>query len=199
MLVLSRKCGEEIEIGGNVKVTIVRINGNQVRVGIEAPKQVSIRRPGTPEKLELPQGLDVRPLRILVVDDNPEDRDVYRRIMSAGAQGQYVLSETDTGEEGLASCRAEAPDCVLLDYMLPDCSGLEFLAELSGVGGQLPVPVVMLTGHGDESIAVQAMKQGVHDYLPKRNITGDLLRGAVRGAMTKAGLAPAGRLLSRSG
>ena len=71
---------------------------------------------------------------------------------------EYLLAETATGEEGLQWCQNERPDCVLLDYCLPDLTGLDFLAELSAATGEVTVPVVMLTGHGDESIAVQAMK-----------------------------------------
>lgn len=184
MLVLSRKCGEVVEIGGNVSVTVVKISGNQVRLGIDAPRQVSIRRPeaGRKDPAQLnPNGRR----RILVVDDSREDREVYRRFITSGDR-PYEVAETESGEEGLELCRSAIPDCVLLDYRLPDLNGLEFLEELSRPTGVLPVPVVMLTGHGDELVAVQAMKHGAFDYIVKRNITRDSLQTAIDDALAKA-------------
>ena len=75
---------------------------------------------------------------------------------------------------------------MLLDYLLPDLSGLDFLAELSGTTGLTPIPVVMLTGQGDESVAVQAMKTGALDYLTKPELSSDRLRLAVHSAMERA-------------
>jgi carbon storage regulator CsrA len=198
MLVLSRKCGERIEIGHNITVTVVKTDRNLVRLGIDAPRNVPIRRPEAAQRRgEEPAAS--RPLRILVVDDSPEDRESYRRMIDSGGE-EFVVTETETGEEALQLCQSEVPDCILLDYRLPDLSGLDFLAELSGRSGQLPAPVVMLTGHGDEAIAVQAMKSGACDYLVKRTVTADRLRGAVHNAV-QSGTPERGlrRLLSSAG
>src|SRR3712207_5625906 len=103
------------------------------------------------------------PYRILIVDDSPEDREAYRRwIMPAGGgpARPYCFLEADSGEEGLRLCGGERPDCVLLDYSLPDLDGLEFLARLRDEQGELAPPVVMLTGQGSEAVAVGALKQG---------------------------------------
>ena len=62
---------------------------------------------------------------------------------------------------------AQKPDCVLLDYHLPDLNGLEFLAELRDDVGEISVPVMMLTGADNASVAVEAMKRGAQDYLVK--------------------------------
>jgi PAS domain S-box-containing protein len=78
-----------------------------------------------------------------------------------------VLSEAETGREGLQLAHAQKPDCVLLDYHLPDLNGLEFLAELRNDLGEIPVPVMMLTGADNASVAVEAMKRGAQDYLVK--------------------------------
>lgn len=59
MLVLSRRVGEKIEIGNGVTVTVLRMTGNSVRIGIEAPDQVVIRRSEIPEKIDLPQSRGV--------------------------------------------------------------------------------------------------------------------------------------------
>lgn len=183
MLVLTRKCGEEILIGDSIKVAVVKIDGNKVRVGIDAPRSVAVHRPEAMRKRVADDILaEDRPLRILVVDDSPEDRIAYRRIINAGNEREFLVAEAESGEEGLARCWSDPPDCLLLDYLLPDLNGLEFMDELSGKLGNMPCPVVMLTGHGDETVAVQAMKRGAQNYLVKRDITGERLRLAVREA-----------------
>jgi carbon storage regulator CsrA len=221
VLVLTRKANQQIAIGDDVTITVVKIQGNSVRLGIVAPGDRSIRRSELPARsqwqvdvpligasqvvapqLPSPPKADAPaespivlageaefqiapPHRVLIVDDNPEDRATYRRLMSADRVGEYVVTESESGEEGLRLCKNEMPDCVLLDYRLPDLSGLEFLAELARDEAACRVPVVMLTGHGDEMVAVEAMKGGAQDYLVKRYITGERLQSAVYNAMAR--------------
>jgi signal transduction histidine kinase len=125
-------------------------------------------------------------LRILIVDDSPEDRELYRRQL-AGGEDEIELVESTSGEEGLRRCAAEPIDCVLLDYRLPDLDGLEFLSLLAGEVSP-PPPVIVLTGQGNESVAVQAMKSGAQDYLLKGAITRESLQRAVQNAIEKAAL-----------
>jgi signal transduction histidine kinase len=122
-------------------------------------------------------------LRILIVDDSSEDRELYRRLLGQDPENGYELLETDLGEEGLRLAQEEDPDCLLLDYRLPDMDGLEFLSRL-----QRPLPVIVLTGQGNESVAVQAMKGGAQDYLLKGSITRQELRRAVQNAVEKVAL-----------
>ncbi len=105
--------------------------------------------------------------KILIIEDNPLDREIYRRLIARGAEHEFEILETDSGESGLELCRSEEPDCVLLDFNLPDLDGLEFLAELKGDEDRPSVPIIMLTGQGNESVAVEAMKRGAQDYLVK--------------------------------
>ena len=69
--------------------------------------------------------------------------------------------------EGLQLAHEQKPDCVLLDYHLPDLNGLEFLAALTDDAGDISIPVMMLTGADNATIAVEAMKRGARDYLIK--------------------------------
>src|SRR5687768_10144239 len=103
-------------------------------------------------------------LRILIVDDSTEDREQYKRLLAQDPEQEYELLETDLGEEGLRLAADARPDCLLLDYRLPDMDGVEFLSRL--VDGK-PFAVIVLTGQGSESVAVQAMKGGAQDYLLK--------------------------------
>ena len=126
--------------------------------------------------------------RILIIDDSPEDRESYRRFLSQDRSTKFEFVETETGEDGLALCRANPPDCVLLDYNLPDMDGLSVLDELKDGNGEVPLPLVMLTGQGSETVAVEAMKRGAQDYLIKGNLTAPDLRRAVRNALEKVAL-----------
>jgi signal transduction histidine kinase len=125
------------------------------------------------------------PLTILIVDDSPEDRAVYIRLLREDRRHKYRFLETDSGEEGLRLGRDERPDCLLLDYRLPDLDGLEFLTRLAAETGDDPLPVIVLTGQGSESVAVQAMKNGAQDYLLKGSISAESLFRAVTNAVEK--------------
>jgi signal transduction histidine kinase len=128
---------------------------------------------------------DAAPVRILIVDDSSEDRELYRRLLAQDRDHTYEILEADTGEEGLRMAAAESPDCLLLDYRLPDVDGLEFLSRL--LAGRL-VPVIVLTGQGNEAVAVEAMKGGAQDYLLKGNVARDRLQHAVGNAIEKVAL-----------
>jgi signal transduction histidine kinase/uncharacterized protein with PIN domain len=125
---------------------------------------------------------------VLIVDDSLEDRTSYRRFLSQDREARYRFLETEMGEEGLALAASERPDCVLLDYRLPDVDGLEFLARLRRDHAELPFAVLVLTGQGSESVAVEAMKNGAQDYLAKDRMTGEDLRRAVGNAIEKVAL-----------
>ena len=104
---------------------------------------------------------------VLLVDDDALDREAVRRALTADGEYEFAVIEADTGAQGLRLARAEKPDCLLLDYQLPDLSGLEFLAELEDEAGEVALPVIKLTGTDDAAIAVEAMRRGARDYLVK--------------------------------
>jgi len=106
-------------------------------------------------------------IRVLVVEDDAVDRMACRRALARDADFEFVITEAETGGEGLRLAHGQKPDCVLLDFHLPDMDGLEFLAELRNDLGEIPVPVMMLTGADNASVAVEAMKRGAQDYLVK--------------------------------
>ena len=123
---------------------------------------------------------------ILIIDDCLEDRQTYRRYLQKDEKYDYIFVEKQYGEDGLEACKQIEPDVILLDYMLPDMDGLEFLQKLKNDRNGSKPPVVMLTGEGSEKVAVQAMKYGVEDYLLKADTTTESLRLVVRNVIEKS-------------
>ncbi len=118
--------------------------------------------------------------KILVIDDNPVDREVARRLLFR----DYEVLEAATGREGLLVCQRERPACVLLDHRLPGQDGAAWLRRFLDER----VGVVMLTGMGDEALAVACLTAGAHDYLSKRRLTRETLDRAIRNATERARL-----------
>jgi signal transduction histidine kinase/CheY-like chemotaxis protein len=129
-----------------------------------------------------------QPWTVLVIDDNPDDRAIYRFHLLRDPQHTYQILEAESGKEGLALCCQQVPDVILLDFQLPDMDGLEVLSEVQKQLGRTESPVVMLTGQGNEEIAVAAMKGGAADYLNKRQVTRDRLQQVVRNTIERARL-----------
>jgi signal transduction histidine kinase len=119
-------------------------------------------------------------LQLLLVDDDAVDRLAVRRALRDGGVDASI-DECTTADDAVAAVRARQYDCVLLDYYLPGSTGLETLNRIRTLGA--PVPVVALTGQGDEDLAVTLMKAGAADYLAKNGLTGDRLARSLRYAM----------------
>lgn len=116
-------------------------------------------------------------IKILIVDDDEVDRMAVRRALRA-AGVQTELSEVSDCAEAIATLQTQIFDCVFLDYFLPDGDGLSLVQQLRALG--ITVPLVVLTGQGDEQIAVQLIKAGAYDYLSKANISPENLAQVLR-------------------
>jgi PAS domain S-box-containing protein len=120
---------------------------------------------------------------LLIVEDLATHRELYREHLSQDSNCVYQVLEAESVAAGLRLCRSTTIDAILLDYGLPDGDGLAFLAALDTQSNGSSPPVVMLTGMGDERIAVRAMKLGAEDYLVKRDVTTALLQSTMRMAI----------------
>ncbi|HEY9517550.1 MAG TPA: hybrid sensor histidine kinase/response regulator [Gemmatimonadaceae bacterium] len=120
------------------------------------------------------------PLRILVVDDDQYDRLAVRRYLKeCGAA--VAVDEAVTHVATIERLRQATYDCVLLDYYIPGVDGLALLHEIHDTAPD--IPIVIFTGRGDEEIAVELMKAGAVDYLPKASLTAERLASSLRHAM----------------
>ena len=99
---------------------------------------------------------------ILVIDD---DKDI-QRILERFLQGRgYDVSSSLSGEEGLEIFHSGNPDLVLLDLVLPDMDGIDVLKRVKEIDSS--IPVMIITAYGSARSAVEAMKLGAADYIPK--------------------------------
>jgi len=123
--------------------------------------------------------------RILIVDDAESDRLVTRSLLERGGGRGYAIHEVDQGRLAAEACERFQPDCVLLDYRMPDMDGLEVLGQLRRRFGTLRFAVVLQTGLGQETLAVRALKSGAHDYVSKRELTEEMLERTIQSALDK--------------
>jgi signal transduction histidine kinase len=119
-------------------------------------------------------------LKILIVDDDAVDRMAVRRaIKNAGIQ--IEVHEAETCAEAVMALKTESFDCIFLDYRLPDQDGLALVQTIRSAG--ISSPLIVLTGQGDEQIAVDLMKAGASDYLAKSKISAGRLAQMLRNAL----------------
>ena len=115
-------------------------------------------------------------ISILCIDDSPEEQDLVAELVRSG-DADVKFRACFGGKDGIACVRDVAFDCVFLDLRLDGESGLDVLAELRELRPNLPV--IVLTGRGNEEAATQAFLAGAAYYLPKRDLTGPTLWTAI--------------------
>ncbi len=124
--------------------------------------------------------------KILLIDDNADDRADVRRMLLRGSDRVYQFSEAERGELGIAMCRADpTPDCVILDFNMPDMDALELLDALRGDQPVTSCPVVVLTGTADPEFARRVLRAGAQDYIGKGWMTHESMTRAVENAIER--------------
>ncbi|MBE9065269.1 response regulator [Leptolyngbya cf. ectocarpi LEGE 11479] len=111
-------------------------------------------------------------LKLLVIDDDDVDRMALRRALQ-GSDVTFELQESDRAKSGIERLKTESFDCAFLDYQLPDCDGLTLVHNLREAG--IKIPLIALTGQGNEETAVSLMKAGASDYLSKSKLSSEPL------------------------
>lgn len=114
--------------------------------------------------------MDEDTLRLLIVDDDALDRMAVRRALQK-AELSVQMDEAETCAGAVARLARRDLDCALLDFQLPDGDARDVLRGAREAG--VETPLVMLTGQGDEMLAVELMKAGAADYLPKARLSSE--------------------------
>jgi len=102
-------------------------------------------------------------LKILAVDDDPDILDV----LEASLEDEFYVTKASTGQELFSKIGAENPDILILDYMLPDTTGIEICRKLRENSLFIHLPILMLTGKGETENKVEGLDAGADDYMIK--------------------------------
>jgi len=122
-------------------------------------------------------------VRVLVIDDSRHIREFIAEAL-ADRRG-FVMLEAADGAEGLEKILADKPDVVLCDLEMPHLNGFQVVDAVRAQ--QLDIPIILITSHGSEAIAVEFFRRGVKDYLSKP-FTAEEMYGAIDRALTEVRL-----------
>ncbi|MBR0697859.1 response regulator FixJ [Bradyrhizobium lablabi] len=122
---------------------------------------------------------------ILVIDDDPAMRDSLAFLLDVNG---FAVATYETATEFLNHVASCPVDCIVSDIRMPGMSGLELVRKLKADG--VACPIILITGHGDVALAVEAMKAGAVDFIEKP-FDDDVLLRAIRGALEPQPATPA--------
>ena len=127
----------------------------------------------------------VQRTRVLLVEDNAGDARLVRESLNDGLPGQFTVTVAESLKLVLETLRAvpDDVDVVLLDLSLPDSQGLETFRAVHALAPA--VPILVLSGMNDESVALKAVNEGAQDFLRKDRVDSELLPRAIRYAMER--------------
>ena len=124
-----------------------------------------------------------RSIDILLIEDNPDDVVLFELSLSRDAKTPYTVKRADRLIQGLELLSNGGSDVVLLDLGLPDTHGLDTFQRMHAYAPA--VPIIVLTGHDDDDIAIKALQKGAQDYLVKGKADGVLLWRSIRYAIER--------------
>ncbi len=192
MLVLSRERDTIIRIGPNVRVKVLAIQKQRVKLGVEAPSHIRVVReeiavdpaPSGSEAGQPPRPAAQFP--ILIVEDDRAHAYLIRKALE-----ECFLSEVrvvETGREALevleqvGSPEAFFPRLIFLDFHLPDISGLDVLRTVRSSPRFKTTPVVLLSAEQRESVVVSCLEAGANAFVPKSMHFDDFRQSVIRTA-----------------
>src|SRR3990167_2755710 len=124
--------------------------------------------------------MDQSPLTILTIDDDEADIKQFKHVLKQSGLSCECISVFSI-QDALIACNQYTFDCIFIDYLLTQENGLEGISILHS---QHPfIPLIMLTGRGDETVATEAMKLSAVDYMVKVNLTPELLKKSLLNAL----------------
>ena len=102
--------------------------------------------------------------KILVVDDSPTDR---QYMLETLAKKGYQVVTAENGEDAIVKAKAELPDLILMDVVMPGLNGYQATRQITRDDATKHIPVIMCTSKGAETDKIWGMRQGANDYLVK--------------------------------
>ena len=109
---------------------------------------------------------------VLIVDDSPTELHLFQKMLEKNG---FVALVADSGEEGLRQARAGAPDCILMDVVMPGMNGFQATRKLTQDPATANIPVIMVTTKDQETDKIWGMRQGAVEYLVKPVAEQDLV------------------------
>ncbi|WP_320823892.1 putative bifunctional diguanylate cyclase/phosphodiesterase [Reinekea sp.] len=126
----------------------------------------------------------VRPLRLLMVDDDKVDREMVKRLLEKSDQN-FLITEASGVDEGLVSYDQNGFDVVLLDYRMPQRDGIEMILELKTHTRDYGTAIIMMSSAEDEKLSIDCLEAGAQDFIPKAEITTRRLKNSIVHAQTR--------------
>ncbi|MBN1674500.1 MAG: response regulator [Kiritimatiellae bacterium] len=127
--------------------------------------------------------MPVKRIHVLLIEDNPGDVRFMQELLAEEDDTPFSLQCADRLASGLERLKKGGVDVVLLDLSLPDGAGLDTFVRAHGAAPD--VPIVVMTGLDDETLAVRAVHEGAQDYLVKGNVDSNLMSRALRYAIER--------------
>ena len=127
--------------------------------------------------------MDIQSIKILLVEDNPDDADLLRELLAEVGSVQFQIVQVERLHEAEEFLARDTCDIILLDLSLPDSQGLDTVRAM--LDKTFEIPVMVLSGMDDRDLAIQAVQQGAQDYLVKGHVVGDLLGSSIRYAIER--------------
>ncbi len=124
-----------------------------------------------------------KPLYVLLIEDSPEEAELIQVMLAQSRREVLHVQHVSRLADGLARLASDPVDVVLLDFSLPDSSGLVSFEKARKVAPH--VPIVILTNLDDEETALSAVREGAQDYLVKRQVDNELLLRSIRYAISR--------------
>ena len=122
-------------------------------------------------------------IRVLVIDDDEVDRKAVRRALASAGMQAEVCEEISVAA-GIAAVGRGGFDCVILDYNLPDGTGMDFLRTQAHDPNR-PYAIILMTGMDDEETGLAALQAGAEDYVVKGKVDAAALKRSIRYAMER--------------
>ena len=122
-------------------------------------------------------------IKVLLIEDNPGDARLVKEMLTDAGANRFSLTHVGLISTGLSALGDQGFHLILLDLSLPDGHGLDAIRQVYAVAPHLPI--VILTGLDDETVAVRAVQEGAEDYLVKGQMDSNLLARAIRYAIER--------------